>query len=142
MRGAAASPLCRTVAVIPDWIRKLKFFEDTVALGTYQGSIYMVDMNTRKIRSRLDGHTDEISAIDWDGAGCPRLLRCHPKLLPHCPPHKHTLTWFGKVALALVRIHPSKRMGDGWCAGVLCRGCTCDGLPRYIGEGVEKGLSL
>jgi WD40 repeat protein len=69
----------RTAAVINDWIRKLKFFEDTVALGTYQGNIFMVDMNTREIKSRLDGHTDEISAIDWDGESRFRFLSCRQK---------------------------------------------------------------
>jgi len=58
----------RTVAIIEDWVRGLKFHENTLALGTFKGPIFLMDMETRKVKLRLDGHTDEVSAIDFDGA--------------------------------------------------------------------------
>ena len=130
----------RTAAVINDWIRKLKFFEDTVALGTYQGNVFMVDMNTREIKSRLDGHTDEISAIDWDGENGFRFLSCRQKH-PFPAPARLRTRSDPRDPRAQCCIHTTKRAALIWTA-LFCRGCSCDGLPRFIGEGLEKDFAL
>ncbi len=46
------------------------YIQTNKQLNTYshQGPIYIVDMDTQKVRLKLEGHSEEITALDWNGA--------------------------------------------------------------------------
>jgi WD40 repeat protein len=57
----------RTVAIIGDWVRKLRFFESTLVCGTYAGDVHVIDIPTGAITRTLRGLTAEVTALEFDG---------------------------------------------------------------------------
>ena len=57
----------RTVTVLSDYVRRLRFVGDTLAVGTYGGEVHLIHVPTGRVVRTLEGLSADVTSLDFDG---------------------------------------------------------------------------
>ena len=57
----------RTVTVLSDYVRRLRFCGDTLAVGTYGGEVHLIHVPSGRVVRTFTGLGAEVTALDFDG---------------------------------------------------------------------------
>jgi hypothetical protein len=57
----------RTVTVLSDYVRRLRFVGDSLAVGTYGGEVHLIHVPTGRVVRTLVGLSAEVTSLDFDG---------------------------------------------------------------------------
>lgn len=57
----------KVVAVLEDWVRRIRFSGEIVAVGLFSGQVSLRSLASHAELARFKGHPSEITALDFDG---------------------------------------------------------------------------